>query len=338
MANPADKYAKKTFSQLESQMSRMYREAQKDINQKLQDFTRRHRAKNKEMLAKLKKGEITQAQYQQWMTGQVFIGNQWKQKKEQIAESIKNVMQEASNVSHNRAMDVFAENANYTAFQIEHDLGGSINFGLYDRSTVARLIREDPELLPRKVVNGQKLEAWNTKQISNAIAQGIIQGESIDQISHQIARDTCISAGKSSLLYARTAMTGAQNAGRIERMHEARDMGIKVQKRWMATLDNRTRDSHAALDGETVDVDDTFSNGLEYPGDPKGDPSEVYNCRCTLVYIYPEYEQHFERTAYYEEEDPEYDPHHRNYETVKDMTYSQWVNYKQDQMYNNHRR
>lgn len=330
--NRADKYTDKTFGQLESQISRMYKEAQKDINQKLLDFTKRHRAKDRDMKRKLKKGEITQEQYDSWLTGQVFIGDQWRQKKEQIAESIKHVMQEASNVSRGKAIDVFAENANYTAFEIEKDLGAQINFGLYDAHTVSRLIRDEPELLPRKVVNGRKLEAWNQKVIANSISQGIIQGENIDEISKRIARDTCISAGRSSTLYARTAITGAQNAGRIERLHEAKDMGINVKKRWMATLDNRTRDSHAELDGETIDVDEKFSNGLMYPGDPSGDPSEVYNCRCTMVYVYPEYEQHFERTAYYEEGDPEYDPNHRNYETVRDMTYQQWTEYKQNQI------
>lgn len=330
--NRADKYTDKTFSQLESQISRMYKEAQRDINQKLLDFTRRHRVKDRDMKQKLKKGEITQEQYNSWMTGQIFVGNQWRHKKEQIADSIKHVMQEASNVSRGKAIDVFAENANYTAFEIEKDLGAQINFGLYDAHTVSRLIRDEPELLPRKVVNGKKLEAWNQRVIANSISQGIIQGESIDEISKRIARDTCISAGRSSTLYARTAVTGAQNAGRMERLHEAKDMGINVKKRWMATLDNRTRDSHAELDGETIDVDEKFSNGLMYPGDPSGDPSEVYNCRCTMVYIYPDYEQHFERTAYYEEGDPQYDPRHRNYETVKDMNYKQWVEYKQNQI------
>ena len=332
MATAADRYTDKAFSQLESDISRMYKEAQKDLRKKLQDFTRRHKAKDAEMQKKLKSGKITQAQYQQWITGQVFVGNQWKQKIEQVNSSIKGVMQNASNLTHGRSMNVFAENANYTAYQLEKDFKATINFGLYDTSTVSRLVGKDPELLPRKVVNGTKLEAWNRKVISNSISQGIIQGEGVDEISKRIARDTCIPAGRSSMLYARTAMTGAQNAGRLERLHEAKEMGINVKKRWMATLDNRTRDSHAELDGETIDIDKKFSNGLEYPGDPNGAGREVYNCRCTLVYIYPEYEQHFERTAYYEEGDPEYDLRHRNYETVRDMTYQQWVEYKQNQI------
>jgi len=51
----------------------------------------------------------------------------------------------------------------------------------------------------------------------------------------------------------------------------------------MATLDERTRESHAEIDGEIVDIDKEFSNGLMYPADPDGEPAEVYNCRCTMV-------------------------------------------------------
>ena len=57
-----------------------------------------------------------------------------------------------------------------------------------------------------------------------------------------------------------------------------------MRKGWSAHLDGRERASHAALDGDFVDMDDEFANGLQYPGDPDGDPEEVYNCRCSLVY------------------------------------------------------
>ena len=335
--NPADKYAKKTFGQLESQMSKQYREAYKDVSKKLQDFTRRHKAKDKQMQRDLKKGKITQEQYASWLRGQVFIGQQWQDTKASLDLSIKNVMTETAHLTHQKSIDVFVDNANYTAYQIEKDHGftGGVNFQIYDRKTVSRLMLEDPELLPRgRDIDGNKLSAWNTKVIANCVTQSILQGESIDELSKRIARDTCIDAGRSSLLYARTAMTGAQNAGRVERMKEAEEMGIKVQKQWMSTLDSRTRDSHRDMDGEIADTDEEFSNGLEYPGDPSGDPREVYNCRCTLIYHYPEYSDYsnMERTAYYEEGDPEYDPDHRNYETVKGMNYEQWTNYKQDQI------
>ena len=65
-------------------------------------------------------------------------------------------------------------------------------------------------------------------------------------------------------------------------------MGIEIQKEWVCTHDDRTRPSHLELDGERRDLDEEFSNGLQYPGDPNGDPSEVYNCRCTLVAYLPD--------------------------------------------------
>lgn len=89
----------------------------------------------------------------------------------------------------------------------------------------------------------------------------------------------------------RTALTGAQNAGRIEAMHEQQEMGIEVKKKWIATLDDRTRDAHAQLDGQVVDVDEPFRvDGMEImePGDPSAPPELVYNCRCTLGYVYPQ--------------------------------------------------
>lgn len=326
MASAADKYTAKTFTQLERQISKMYREARSDIKDKMNEFNKRHRAKEKELQRKLKDGLITQEQFDNWKIGQVFVGKQWQQKLDSINKVIANVMQEASNLTHDRAIDVFAENANHTAFEIEKDFKGSVNFGLYDSTTVSRLIREEPELIPRRVVKGQKLEAWETQKVANAISQGIIQGESIDQIASRIARDTCLAANNNSVLYARTAMTGAQNAGRMERLHEAKGMGINVRKRWVATLDSRTRDSHQHMDGVTVDVDEKFvtplGSKMDYPGDFAGDvkQADVWNCRCTLVYIYPDFEQNFERAAYL----PDDEHGHKQWEIVGDITYDQW--------------
>lgn len=117
-------------------------------------------------------------------------------------------------------------------------------------------------------------------------------------------------------------MTGAQNAGRIEAMHDAEDMGITVKKRWIATLDKRTRDAHAELDGQIVDVDEPFTvNGMTimYPGDPNADPSLVYNCRCTLGYEYPEYSTRGQRRD------------NETGEVIDYKTYKEWEKSKSDE-------
>ena len=87
----------------------------------------------------------------------------------------------------------------------------------------------------------------------------------------------------SAIRTARTAVTGAQNAGRMDSYVAAEKMGVKVRKEWLATIDGRTRHSHAMLDGKVVDKDKKFENGCMFPGDPNGAPEETYNCRCTMV-------------------------------------------------------
>ena len=90
---------------------------------------------------------------------------------------------------------------------------------------------------------------------------------------------------------ARTMITGAQNGGRQESYSRASAMGIAIEKEWMSTNDGRVRDSHMHLNGVRVKYNETFPNGCMYPGDSRGAPCEVYNCRCTMVAITPHADQ-----------------------------------------------
>ena len=56
-------------------------------------------------------------------------------------------------------------------------------------------------------------------------------------------------------------------------------------KQWVVNSGN-PRTSHAAMDGETVRLDENFSNGLAWPGDPQGDADENAGCMCSLTLIY----------------------------------------------------
>lgn len=57
--------------------------------------------------------------------------------------------------------------------------------------------------------------------------------------------------------------------------------GNQATKTWVVNSGN-PRASHAAMDGETVPIDDVFSNGLEYPGSIGGGPDETAGCQCSL--------------------------------------------------------
>lgn len=81
----------------------------------------------------------------------------------------------------------------------------------------------------------------------------------------------------------RTETTGAYNAGGRD---AAATEGAQA-KRWVATSDARTRDSHLAASGQCVPLAEPFDVGgseLDMPADPSGAAHETINCRCTLVY------------------------------------------------------
>jgi hypothetical protein len=87
---------------------------------------------------------------------------------------------------------------------------------------------------------------------------------------------------------ARTEAMAALHQSQDEAMRQAIDSGAinadQVTYIWNATQDDRTRESHAVMDGQEVGQDEPFITGngvqLMYPGDPNGPPEEVINCRC----------------------------------------------------------
>jgi SPP1 gp7 family putative phage head morphogenesis protein len=118
------------------------------------------------------------------------------------------------------------------------------------------------------------------KTITQEVSRGIASSLPYSDIARNIAN---------------VARTGLSNAKRITRteghriqqtstrdaQEAAKAKGADVVKQWDAALDSRTRDSHRRVDGEIRELDEKFSNGLMFPGDPAGGAAEVINCRCT---------------------------------------------------------
>lgn len=282
------------FRRLRAKINDVYEQAYKEIEQKGLDFARAHARREVQMRQMVADGKMTQADFDAWMRGQVFQGKQWEAKRKQMADTLYNAEQVAQQMVNDSRFSVFAENANYMEYCLEHDSGINMGFGLYDADTVRRLVVEEPDLLPpKKRVGKDKSYRWYNRQIQTAITQGIIQGESIHKIARRIGKQTGETSMTAMLRNAHTMHTGAQNAGRMEGLHQAQKLGIRVQKQWMATLDARTRDAHADLDGQIKDVDKPFESSLGpimYPGDPSAAPGNVWNCRCTLTYVYPDHQ------------------------------------------------
>lgn len=151
-----------------------------------------------------------------------------------------------------------------------------VNVGRYSAPNASRATR--------RAYNRATGETYVSNAVLRELEKGIKKGEGIPKLAKRVQSVSNRSRNNARLV-ARTEITRYQNSARLDSFDDARRQGLQLDKQWAATADSRTRDSHAAIDGEIVGLDDAFSNGLEYPGDPNGSPAEACNCRCVLVPI-----------------------------------------------------
>lgn len=118
------------------------------------------------------------------------------------------------------------------------------------------------------------------------VSRGIASGKTWNETASDLRRwmtSPFKTANNNAQRIARTEGHRVQMEAQMDACEEAKSKGADVVKQWDATLDGRTRDSHAQVDGEIRELDEKFSNGLRFPSDPHGAAGEVINCRCALL-------------------------------------------------------
>lgn len=276
------------LTDLEKKLAREYQNAEKEMRQKLDRYLKRYEAMNEKKLAQVEAGKLSVEEYEKWKKNRAYDRKWYESMVDTLSRDAVSVDRKAMSIVNGYLPEAYAINHNFSAFQIEQTAQMDTSFTLYSRETVERLMRDDTALLPTFLPDNAADVKWHKGKFYTAITQGVLQGESIPKIAARLGEINGMDE-RAAVRNARTAMTSAQNAGRMDTYKEAQDLGIEVWKEWMSTLDNRTRHSHRQLDGERRKADEDFSNGLEYPADPKGAGSEIYNCRCTLVPYLPKY-------------------------------------------------
>ena len=275
--DPARRYSDARLAYIEERVRETYEDAVRETEGRLSRFLEQFEKSDRQYRAMVANGSRTQSQYEAWRRDQVMDSRRWQEVLRELTLDMEHSAEIAMAIVNGELPDVYAVSHDFGTYEIESGTGISTMYNLYDRDTVLRLIAEDPELYPQASVNVEAEERWDRRHITSAVTQGLLQGDTMEDIAKRMRR-VCEMSESSAMRAARTCVTSAENSGRVRSYQRAQGMGIKVRKQWLATLDERTRSSHRALDGESVDVDDTFSNGLRYPGDPSGPGSEVYNC------------------------------------------------------------
>ena len=341
--NP-DKWTDGQLSALESKIRKVYGQALKDMGAILDEFvhgkpytTKDGEQKKGKSLAEkekafeelVQKGIKTPDDLKQWRLNQMGREARFKAMQEKLAARATDAKQTAYAYINDATPGIYSLNRNYEAYTIEQ-VAGSADFALWDERTVKRLVVENPGLMPhypkeKAVERGIDLE-YGKQMITKYVTSGILRGGSVSSVASDLRQQITDMSYRSSVLAARTAVTGAQNAGRMDSYAAAEEMGIKMQRQWIATLDNRTRHAHAELDhqmrpmGEPFEVD---GDTIEYPGDPNAPGYLVYNCRCTLRAVIDGHSYHGDRRAI--------NPKTGESELISDMSYSEWAMMKETQ-------
>lgn len=299
-------------------MAAVYRQASEEAKEKLKQWYKQFEKADTTKRKLLDSGKITKEQYIGWRKDEIAKKKHLLGIVNQLTDDLVKSDKIAMGIVADSAPDVFALNANYTAYDIEQKTRAEMPWTMYDKQTVNRLIRENPQLLPSPSVNIPLDTHWNKTHITNAITQGILQGEAIPDIAKRLERVVNMDYN-TAVRSARTATTAAECAGRTHVYKKAESMGIELEQEWLATLDGKTRHAHRQLDGQRVPVGQPFQiDGyeIEYPGDPKAPGYLIYNCRCTTVAALNGDTEMGTRSAR--------NPETGEWETVPYMSYQEW--------------
>jgi uncharacterized protein with gpF-like domain len=164
------------------------------------------------------------------------------------------------------------------------------------KSMQKQLLDTQEALLSRVVKAAKKrsveLSASIGKTTAKRIASVVSAGLEANDTTAVIARSIHDEVGGMSISRARTiarteSAIASQSGQHASMVDASENLGMPMEKTWVATSDDATRETHAEADGQTVDMNAAFVVGdskLLYPSDPDGPLEEVINCRCGVVY------------------------------------------------------
>lgn len=310
----------KEFKKLEKEINKIYSASEKDIEKELNAFFKDFKKSDEIWRKRLKSKKVTDEDYRKWLETQIFQGKLWKLKEEELSGKIYSFNNAAYNMINADLPYIYSLGYNVAAYELENGAGVDFYLLIKDSDAVSKIIRENPRLLPYKKLDKSKDVAWNFSIFNNEVAKGLALGESIPEIAKRLSLVVPNRNKKEMIKHARTSMTSATNAGKIQRFKEAEAKGIKLKKKWVSTLDKRTRLSHAHLDGQEKNVDEPFEIGgleIDYPGDAYAHPSLVYNCRCRMKTVIEKYPDTFNIRRDNESK-----------ELIENMTYAEWYEMK----------
>ena len=283
MADKAHRLTDEKLEEIEKRLSAIYSRAEKTVQKKMADFAKSVDEKSAELLQAYKDAETEDKKrkakkayirfYRQVVKSKEFVSMSAT-----VADDLYKANLEASAYINSQTPSIYALNYNYINAEMEKDIYGFTPQEITDTEA------EKYSGYTQQTVDRKKDTAWNKDNLKKSVLAGSLLLLGAYAIMKRSANSAVEKNRNSASMHNSGMGTDAENKARLDGMYRAEDMGNSIKKIWIATLDNRTRHSHAMLDGKDVALDELFDNGLMRPRDPSGIPEEVCNCRCSLKY------------------------------------------------------
>lgn len=136
------------------------------------------------------------------------------------------------------------------------------------------------------VVKVRGIGADVAADLTSTLTEGSILGESVLDLEARVLGVFDTTEARAHTI-ARTSVVPAANGATDTAMGVIHTQVVALDKEWLATSDDRTRDAHAEANGQRVGYDEPFDvdgEPMMYPGDPAGSAANVVNCRCVVLY------------------------------------------------------
>lgn len=269
-----DNYIEQLIAKSEKELEVLFAKRLKVINQELADMFEKYQSDDP---------HVTWTEFNKYNRLNkelVRIGEMITEDYNQVAKAIKQTQHNA-----------YIEKYMMSLYLYEMATQSSMQFDVPTASVINAAIEQPIEFI-RLVPTLQKHRNEVLKRIRIHITQGIMSGEGYSKIAKAL-RDDLGMAKAQSLRVARTEAGRAMSQAGLDSAMVVKSNGMKMMKRWSATKDARTRDTHRHLDGQSVDIDDNFkSSGCVGPAPHLfvgvASAKENINCRCKLLYYIDE--------------------------------------------------
>ena len=284
MADKAHRLTDEKLEEMEKRLSAIYSSAGKTVQKKMADYAKSIDEKSAELLQAYNDAETEDEKrkakkayirfYRQVVKSKEFVSMSAN-----VADDLYKANVEASAYINSQTPSIYALNYNHINAEMAKDIDG------FTPQEITEAEAEKYSGYTKQTVDRKKDTDWNKENLKKSVIAGSLLLLGSSAIMKRSANSTVEKNRNSASMYSSGMGTDAENKARLDGMYWAEYLGNRMHKAWIATLDNRTRHSHAMLDGIDIPLDEIFDNGCSRPRDPNGRPEEICNCRCSLKYV-----------------------------------------------------